>query len=236
MTQSPKIIVALDFENRESAEQLIQQLDPAVCHLKVGKAMFTQYGPTWVSELVHRGFKIFLDLKFFDIPQQVAKACRAAADLGVWMVDVHALGGSRMMAAAVESLQAHRERPLLVAVTLLTSLNQADLTEVGLGQPSLVDQVKRLAQLAQTCGLDGVVCSPQELTLLRHECGKDFQLVTPGIRWQTAPVSIDDQQRTLSPREAMLAGANCLVIGRPITQAQEPMKVLAAIQKQLLNA
>lgn len=228
MTKSlgPCVIVALDFASADEALLLARQLDPDQCRVKVGKELFTRAGPALVEQLQALGFEVFLDLKYHDIPNTVAKACRAAADLGVWMVNVHALGGRRMMEAARESIDSATHKPLLIAVTILTSLSGEELLEVGLGG-SPQDNVLRLAQLAQLAGMDGVVCSPQEVSALRGALGNDFQLVTPGVR----PVgsSVDDQKRITTPEDAIAMGSNYLVIGRPITQAEDPLTALAAV-------
>jgi len=226
----PKIIVALDFAAQEDALALVDRLDPRLCRLKVGKEMFTACGPVLVEMLIQRGFEVFLDLKFHDIPNTVASACKAAARLGVWMVNVHALGGRRMMEAARESLEGSASRPKLIAVTVLTSMGQADLNELGIpGEPR--ETVLRLAKLAQASGLDGVVCSAQEAQPLRQELGKDFCLVTPGIR--PANAAQDDQVRIVTPVEAIRLGSDYLVIGRPITQAADPLQVIQQINLEL---
>ncbi|MFN3544427.1 MAG: orotidine-5'-phosphate decarboxylase [Thiobacillus sp.] len=228
-----KIIVALDFPDAASALALAGRLDPALCRVKVGKELFTVAGPELVRALVARGFEVFLDLKFHDIPNTVAAACRAAAGLGVWMMNVHASGGRRMMAAAQEALAGLPKRPLLIAVTVLTSMSAEDLNEVGVaGAPA--DQVLRLARLTQSCNLDGVVCSAQEAALLRADLGADFRLVTPGIR--PAGADTGDQRRVMTPAEALRAGATDLVIGRPITAAPDPLAALKAIQTEIQNA
>jgi orotidine-5'-phosphate decarboxylase len=227
---SPRIVVALDYDQPESALALVDQLNPADCRLKVGKELFAAGGPNLVRALVARQFDVFLDLKYHDIPTTVAKACRAAAELGVWMLNVHALGGRKMLEAAQAALADLPERPLLIAVTILTSHTQSDLAEIGLsGSPG--KNVKRLATLAQSCGLDGVVCSAREATLLRQQCGEDFALVTPGIR--PAEADQNDQKRVMTPIEAVKAGASYLVIGRPITQAADPQAALKAIADSL---
>ncbi|MFZ3260672.1 MAG: orotidine-5'-phosphate decarboxylase [Thiobacillus sp.] len=226
----PKIIVALDFATQKDALALVDRLDPKLCRLKVGKEMFTACGPELVETLMQRGFEVFLDLKFHDIPNTVASACKAAARLGVWMVNVHALGGRRMMEAARESLEGAASRPRLIAVTVLTSMGQADLNELGIpGEPC--ETVLRLAKLAQASGLDGVVCSAQEAQPLRQALGTDFCLVTPGIR----PVNAaqDDQVRIVTPVEAIRLGSDYLVIGRPITKAADPLQVLQQINLEL---
>jgi orotidine-5'-phosphate decarboxylase len=227
-----KIIVALDFPDAASALALVDRLDPALCRLKVGKELFTVAGPDLVRALVARGYEVFLDLKFHDIPNTVAAACRAAAGLGVWMMNVHASGGRRMMQAAREALAELPQRPLLIGVTVLTSMSAEDLAEIGIAaEPA--DQVMRLASLTQACGLDGVVCSAQEAALLRQRLGEDFRLVTPGIR--PAGSEAGDQRRVMTPRQAIAAGATDLVIGRPITAASDPVKVLQSINDEIRN-
>jgi len=226
-----KIIVALDYPTSDAALALAKQLDPERCRLKIGKELFTRSGPTVVDTLVKQGFDIFLDLKYHDIPHTVAKACAAAADLGVWMMNVHALGGGAMMTAAREAIGHQSDRPLLIAVTLLTSMDQATFEQIGL-QGSISDTVLRLAKLADDSGLDGVVCSAQEATQLREQRGNEFQLITPGIR--PANSAQGDQHRTMTPAEALAAGSSYLVIGRPITAAADPMAALAAIEASLL--
>ena len=226
-----RIIVALDYPNAERALAIVDKLNPALCRLKVGKELFTRAGPELVRELNRRDFQVFLDLKFHDIPNTVAQACRAAADLGVWMVNVHAQGGRKMLQAAREALVEYGDqRPLLIAVTILTSLGAEDLLEVGL-QGSPADNVLRLAKLTKDCGLDGVVCSPQEAGSLRSQLGPGFQLITPGVR--PAGAAADDQRRVMTPGEAVSAGASYLVVGRPITQAADPIAVLTAINDEI---
>jgi orotidine-5'-phosphate decarboxylase len=227
-----KIIVALDFADAAAALALVDRLDPGLCRLKVGKELFTLAGPDLVRTLVARGFEVFLDLKFHDIPNTVAAACRAAAGLGVWMLNVHAAGGRRMMTAAQEALTSLPQRPYLIAVTVLTSMSAEDLVEVGVTD-SPADQVRRLARLTQACKLDGVVCSAQESAMLRADLGADFRLVTPGIR--PAGSEAGDQRRVLTPAEAMRAGATDLVIGRPITAAADPLEALRQINFELQN-
>lgn len=228
-----RIIVALDFPAADRAWALVEKLDPRTCRVKVGKELFTREGPAFVKRLVNAGYEVFLDLKFHDIPNTVAAACTAAADLGVWMLNVHAQGGRRMMEAAREAVVSSGERrPLLIAVTILTSLTEHEIHETGLeGNPAT--NVLRLAQLAKSSGLDGVVCSPQETTLLRQTIGAEFCLVTPGVR----PAGSDkgDQHRVLTPGEALKSGANYLVIGRPITQAPDPLEALQSIQSEIAN-
>ena len=229
---STKIIVALDFADAASALMLVERLDPALCRLKVGKELFTAAGPEFVRALVTRGYDVFLDLKFHDIPNTVAAACRAAAGLGVWMLNVHASGGSRMMMAAREALS-NPAGPLLIAVTVLTSMSAEDLSEVGVTDAP-ADQVLRLARLAQQCKLDGVVCSAQEATMLRADLGANFRLVTPGIR--PAGAEAGDQRRVMTPVQALSAGATDLVIGRPITAAADPLVALQQIQFDIHKA
>ncbi len=232
-TRGPRLIVALDFPVPAQAEALAAALDPAACRLKVGKELFVRGGPALVERLQARGFEVFLDLKFHDIPNTVAGACRAAAELGVWMVNVHALGGSAMMRAAREVIEGYRQRPLLIAVTILTSHDAGALHEVGMAlQPA--DAVQRLAALARRSGLDGVVCSAQEAAALRASEGADFRLVTPGIR--PAGSAADDQQRVMTPKAALQAGADYLVVGRPITAAADPLAALAALNAEIGGA
>ncbi|MBN2647593.1 MAG: orotidine-5'-phosphate decarboxylase [Thiotrichales bacterium] len=227
----PKVLIALDFADAQSAWDFAIQCHPADCRLKVGKELFAVAGPDLVQRLIAQGFEVFLDLKYHDIPNTVAKAVQAAAKMGVWMVNVHALGGRKMMEAAKEGLTGFHKPPLLIAVTILTSMEQQDLLEIGLtGTPQ--EAVLRLAKLAQSSGLDGVVCSAQETALLRQELGQDFCLVTPGIR--PAGAAANDQKRIMTPAEAMQCGSSYLVIGRPITQADQPLQVLAQINASLL--
>ncbi|MFD0965603.1 orotidine-5'-phosphate decarboxylase [Seminibacterium arietis] len=226
-----KIIVALDYEKEAQALALVDQIDPSLCCLKVGKEMFTTLGTEFIKCLHQRQFDVFLDLKFHDIPNTVARAVRSAADLGVWMVDLHASGGLAMMEQAKQILQPYgKDAPLLIGVTVLTSMEDLDLLQIGINA-SPMEQVIRLAHLTQRAGLDGVVCSPQEVEILRNHCGKDFKLVTPGIR----PVGSDlgDQRRVMTPPAAIQAGADYLVIGRPITQADNPAQVLRAINQSI---
>ncbi len=231
----PRVIVALDFAHPARALALMDRLDPAQCALKVGKQMFVVAGPEPVRWMVERGFRVFLDLKFHDIPNTVAQACAAATRLGVWMLNVHAAGGTAMLAAAREALvrtagETGRPQPLLIAVTVLTSLADADLDAIGLAGPTAA-AARRLALLAQAAGLDGVVCSAQEAPLLRTACGAGFRLVTPGIR--PAGSARDDQARIITPEAAIANGADYLVIGRPITQAPDPLAALAAINASI---
>ncbi len=230
MVNDPKIIVALDFPNTASASALIDRFDPSLCRLKVGKELFVRGGPQFVESMQAKGFQVFLDLKFHDIPNTVAAACRAAAELGVWMVNVHALGGLQMMEAAAEAVAGYQNRPICIAVTILTSLARSDLQGIGLaGEPA--ENVDRLAASAEQAGLDGVVCSAPEAERLRQSRGSGFQLVTPGIR----PVGTDvnDQKRIMTPGQAIEAGASYLVIGRPITRAEDPLQILKAINVEL---
>lgn len=226
-----KVIVALDYDNQADALAFVDRIDPQSCRLKVGKEMFTLFGPDFVRELHKRGFSVFLDLKFHDIPNTCSKAVRAAAELGVWMVNVHASGGERMMVASREILEPYgADRPLLIGVTVLTSMEQSDLAGIGLDiAPN--EQVVRLATLTKNAGLDGVVCSAQEASMLKSKLGKEFKLVTPGIR--PAGSDAGDQRRIMTPAQAITAGSDYLVIGRPITQAQDPAAVLAAINQSL---
>lgn len=230
MGSDPRIIVALDFPDAKGAVAFSQRLDPQQCRVKVGKELYTTAGPSLVEQLQRAGFGVFLDLKFHDIPNTVGGACAAAAQLGVWMVNVHALGGRPMMEAAREAVARAAKPPKLLAVTLLTSMSAADMADVGMsGGPQ--DAVARLARLAQSAGLDGVVCSAQEAAGLRRQCGRDFLLVTPGIR--PAEAGQDDQQRVATPRAAIADGADYLVIGRPITRAADPLAALRAIQAEI---
>lgn len=226
----PRIIVALDCGDAEPALALASRLDSRLCRLKVGKELYTAAGPRLVERLMNQGFEVFLDLKFHDIPNTVAGACRAAAALGVWMVNVHALGGRAMLVAAREALGGAPRRPLLTAVTVLTSLAQRDLEEIGL-QGSPATAAERLAALAHACGLDGVVCSPREAAALRSRFGRGFRLVTPGVR--PAGSAAGDQARVATPAAAIAAGADDLVIGRPITQAADPGAALAALAAEI---
>lgn len=228
--QTP-VVVALDFEQKDAALNLVSQLDPTLCRLKVGKEMFTRFGPDFVASLHQQQFQVFLDLKFHDIPNTVAKAVKSAADLGVWMVNVHASGGSRMMNAAREALESYgSQKPLLIAVTVLTSMEKSDLTELGIAvEPA--EQVMKLAKLTQQAGLDGVVCSALEAVMLKEQFGQKFQLVTPGIRPSFS--AADDQKRTMTPAEALKAGVDYLVIGRPITKAENPLAALQAIYREI---
>lgn len=228
----PKVLIALDFADAQSALLFVEGVDPSLCRLKVGKELFAVAGPEFVKSLIEKDFEVFLDLKYHDIPNTVAKAVQAAARMGVWMVNVHALGGRKMMQAAQRAISELDlpKKPLLIAVTILTSMEQDDLQEIGLsGSPQ--KNVMRLAKLAQDSGMDGVVCSAQEAGDLREALGEDFCLVTPGIRPQGSDVN--DQKRIMTPKEAMEAGASYLVVGRPITQSANPLQVLQDINHSI---
>lgn len=222
----PRIIVALDFSGSDDALVLAQRLDPSLCRVKVGLELFLSSGGSILPRLNDLGFDIFLDLKFHDIPNTVAQACRAAADFGVWMINVHALGGRHMLAAACEAIAGVASRPRLIAVTLLTSHDEDEIKELGLVQ-SISQQVMALAELAQSSGLDGVVCSPWEAHSLRQRYGPDFLLVTPGVRPQGE--AQNDQSRIMTPQQALAEGASYLVIGRPITRSPDPVGALQQI-------
>ena len=226
----PKIIVALDFPGAAQAMAMAHRLSPELCRLKVGKELFTATGPSLLEKLMKSGFEIFLDLKFHDIPNTTAQACKAAASLGVWMVNVHALGGRKMLEAAQIAVSSSARPPKLIAVTLLTSMEQEDISDLGINATPEA-MVLRLAKLAQDCGLDGVVCSALETALLRQRCGDKFCLVTPGIRPTDA--SLDDQSRVMTPEAALRSGSSYLVIGRPITRAVDPLQALLDINSQI---
>jgi len=232
LKQSSPIVVALDYDSSSQALAMASQLDPQRCRLKVGKELFTAAGPQLVDQLQQQGFEIFLDLKFHDIPNTVAKAVLAAARMGVWMVNVHASGGAEMMQTTQAALKAKGgHQPLLIAVTVLTSMDAAGLKATGIDQTP-AQRVLSLAHLSQQSGFDGVVCSAQESALLKTELGAGFKLVTPGIRPSFAVAG--DQKRIMTPAQAMQAGSDYLVIGRPITQAKEPMQALEMIEKELV--
>jgi len=227
----PKVVVALDFDKKQDALSFVDKIQPSDARLKVGKEMFTYFGPEFVKQLTGKGFDVFLDLKFHDIPNTVAKAVTAAADLGVWMVNVHASGGSQMMTKAKNSLDTYGEdAPLLIAVTVLTSMNEADLRGLGI-QKTPAEQVKFLADLTKQSGLDGVVCSAWEAEQIKSDLGKEFKLITPGIR--PAGSAQDDQQRIMTPKKAIDVGVDYLVIGRPITKATDPQLILQEINSSI---
>jgi orotidine-5'-phosphate decarboxylase len=227
---SSRVIVALDYADAQSAMALVDRLQPSACKLKVGKELFTIAGPAFVATIVQRGFDVFLDLKFHDIPNTVAQACRAAAQLGVWMVNVHALGGRTMMSAAREAIESAPRKLHLIAVTVLTSMAEPDLREVGIEASPFVEAMK-LAQLAADCGLDGVVCSAHEAAAIRDQVGSRFLRVTPGIRLPEDAAG--DQKRVMTPQVAIESGASYLVIGRSVTRAADPLAVLARINREI---
>lgn len=233
MKDENKIVIALDMSNTDEVISLLRQLDPANCRVKIGKELFTRYGPDLVRQIIAMDFDVFLDLKFHDIPNTVNKAVVAAAELGVWMLTLHAAGGADMMRAARDAVAQSEHKPLLVAVTVLTSLEQEDLAAQGV-QRSPLEQVQRLASLAQECGMDGVVCSAAEAAELRKLLRKDFLLVTPGIRPQGD--AAHDQKRIVTPADAVHAGSDYLVIGRPITRAREPVQKLTLIKQEISGA
>jgi orotidine-5'-phosphate decarboxylase len=228
----PRVIVALDYPDAASALALSERLSPSLCRFKVGKELFTSAGPDLVVRLRQRGFGVFLDLKYHDIPTTVAQACSAAARLGVWMINVHALGGREMLQAARSGLDGVATRPLLIAVTVLTSLSAEDLRTVGIaGEPA--EAAQRLALLARDAGLDGVVCSAHEAQRVRESCGEQFLRVTPGIRMPEDAAG--DQKRIMTPRRALESGASYLVIGRPVTRSTDPLAVLQRINREIEN-
>ncbi len=220
------VIVALDFADEKQTLQFVRRLSPELCQIKIGKELFTATGRHLVEQLVNQGFKVFLDLKYHDIPNTVASACKIAAQMGIWMVDMHAGGGQRMMEAAAEAVSQFQQRPYLIGVTVLTSMTQTDLAQTGVDR-SIDEQVMHLARLSQQSGLDGVVCSAQEAVILRDQIGKEFLLVTPGIRLNSK--SEDDQRRIMTPKEALAAGSSYLVMGRPITRSADPVLLLQQI-------
>lgn len=230
---SPGMIVALDFADPAEALALLDHLDPALCRVKIGNELFTRAGPALVERIRARDFDVFLDLKLHDIPNTVAAACRAAADIGVWMINVHALGGRRMLDAAREAVGTAGDRPLVTAVTVLTSLDGDDVAAIGFDiEPAAL--VARLAGQAAEAGCDGVVCSGHEAAFLRAAHGEGFLLVTPGIR--PVGAGADDQRRSVTPRDALGAGANHLVIGRPVTRASDPAAALRALAAEMRDA
>ena len=231
MSKAPPLIIALDFNKVKDVFNLVDTLCPTQCSLKVGSELFTLFGAPLVKQLIARGFHVFLDLKFHDIPNTVANACKAAADIGVWMMNVHASGGFTMMQAAVNALESYgANKPLLLAVTVLTSMSEEELPNIGIQAP-LIKQVQQLALLAKSAGLDGVVCSAFEATEIKAVCGNAFIALTPGIR--LASSAHNDQQRIMTPKNAIAQGSDYLVIGRPITQASDPAAVLAEIYKNI---
>lgn len=226
----PRIIISLDFSGAGEALAFLGKIDPGCCRVKVGKELFTCAGPQFVSQVINLGFDVFLDLKYHDIPTTVASACTAAADLGVWMINVHASGGRRMMTAAQTALSGRDKPPLLIAVTVLTSLTVSDLEDIGITK-SVEEQVLTLANLANQCGLDGIVCSAHEARGIRQALGKNFILVTPGIRPEHS--NHNDQSRVMTPVAAIRSGSDFLVIGRPITRSADPMQALRAIDDEI---
>jgi orotidine-5'-phosphate decarboxylase len=230
MEENKPVIVALDFPDERAALEMADRLDPALCRVKVGKELFTAVGPHVVRELNARDFEVFLDLKFHDIPNTVAGACRAAARLGVWMLNVHASGGAAMLAAARKAIDDASHKPLLIAVTLLTSLSNRDIQAIGFSGTAL-EHVESLALMAQEAGLDGVVCSAAEAPALRKRIAPQFKLVTPGIRLPGD--NNDDQSRIVTPRDAIAQGSDYLVIGRSVTGAKDPLAQLQLIQEQI---
>lgn len=233
VAKSPQIIIALDHGSDREILECLAKFNPTQCRVKIGSILFTRYGPPLLEKIISLGFSLFLDLKFHDIPQTVAGACQAAAELGVWMLNVHAAGGLAMMKQAYQAIQAYpaAKRPLLIAVTILTSLNEQDLQAIGY-QENPAEMVLRLARLAHQAGLDGVVCSAHEVASLRAHLPAEFLLIVPGIR-PLADLSVDDQKRVMTPKAAIAVGADYLVIGRPITQAQNPQQVLVQILTEI---
>lgn len=231
-TARTPVIVALDFANEHDTLAFVRRLSPELCQLKIGKELFTATGRSLVEKLIQQGFKLFLDLKYHDIPNTVAQACKVAADMGVWLVDMHASGGRRMMEAVAEAVANYRHRPQLIGVTVLTSMEQGDLRELGFTQTP-EELVLAWAALAKDSGLDGVVCSAHEAQVLRQSLGNEFLLVTPGIRLDVAGNN-DDQRRIMTPQQALAAGSSYLVMGRPITQAADPVAVLQKINHGVL--
>ncbi len=222
------LIIALDFPQSKQAFDFIEKLDNKRCRLKIGKELFTCGGPVLIEKLIAKGFDIFLDLKYHDIPNTVARACTAAANLGVWMLNVHALGGRDMLLAAREALEKSSQRPLLIAVTILTSFSRTDMYIVGL-HGELEENILRLARLSHHCGLDGVVCSPHEITSIRYAIDNNFKIITPGLRPEKS--AHNDQKRVMTPNEALELGANYLVVGRPITAALDPLQALLDMEE-----
>lgn len=231
-TPSTPFIVAFDFADMAAASRLAEQLSPDMCRAKVGKELFTACGMAVIDMLHAKGYDVFLDLKYHDIPNTVAKAVSVVANAGIWMVNVHASGGHRMMVDAKEAIVKANARTHLIAVTVLTSMEQSDLNLLGINR-SVEDQVRFLADSAKSAGLDGVVCSAQEAAVLKQQCGQDFLLVTPGIRAESAVA--DDQRRTLTPAQAIAAGSDYLVVGRPVTQADDPSVALQQLIQSIAN-
>lgn len=231
-TARTPVIVALDFANEYDTLAFVRRLSPELCQLKIGKELFTATGRSLVEKLIQQGFKLFLDLKYHDIPNTVAQACKVAADMGVWLVDMHSSGGRRMMEAAADAVANYHHRPQLIGVTVLTSMEQGDLRELGFTQTP-EELVLAWAALAKDSGLDGVVCSAHEAQALRQSLGNEFLLVTPGIRLDVAGNN-DDQRRIMTPQQALAAGSSYLVMGRPITQAADPVAVLQQINHGVL--
>ena len=228
-----KIIVALDFNSSSQAVEFVDTLDPKLCRLKIGKELFTAAGPNLVETMIKKEFDVFLDLKFHDIPNTVANAVKVAANLGVWMLNVHISGGSTMMKSAKDAIVSHGGcKPILIGVTVLTSISSAELSEIGINN-DLKDQVVQLAKLAYQSGLDGVVCSAEEAKLLRNSMPADFILVTPGIRREQDAAG--DQKRVITPSQAIRNGSDYLVVGRPITQAASPSAALAAFNSEIAS-
>ncbi len=225
-TNNSPIIVALDFQNAEQAYNLIAKLGPGMCRLKIGKELFTAAGPKFIEQLVVSGYDVFLDLKFHDIPNTVYGACKAAANLGVWMINVHASGGAKMLAEARRAIDESAHKPLLIAVTVLTSMNEEDLKQIGITD-GVEGQIKRLVRLSHDNGLDGVVCSALEARMIKEYTSSDFLTITPGIRLPDS--AKDDQSRIMTPKAAINNGADYLVIGRPITAAENPKTTLLEI-------
>ena len=237
MENTSPIIVAIDCPSLHQAKQLWSALDPTLCRLKIGKTLFTAAGPQAVASAMESGFEVFLDLKFHDIPQTVMQACKVASSLGVWMLTLHASGGLAMLQAAHDAVATYKTPPLLIAVTVLTSMVEADLRQIGI-EHSVQNQVVTLAKLAQNAHLDGVVCSANEASILRECFGNSLCIVSPGIRLSVDTpygLSLDDQLRTTTPLQAIKAGVNYMVIGRPITQAPNPSDALAKIYDEVKN-
>ncbi|HXZ95490.1 MAG TPA: orotidine-5'-phosphate decarboxylase [Burkholderiales bacterium] len=229
----PRIIVALDYADANSALQFVKRVEPQACRLKIGLELYTSAGPQLVEQLARRGFGMFLDLKLHDIPHTVAQACKAASRLGVWMLSLHALGGGTMLAAAREAVGGVMPRPLLIAVTVPTSMGREELGQLGIGG-EIDEAVLRLARVAHQAGMDGVVCSGQEARQLKKQFGREFCVVTPAIR--PAQTGYDDQLRVTTPRQAALNGADYLVIGRPVTRAADPLRALEEINREMAGS